>query len=258
MQVPLKNVASEAKAPLSRNFLAGLKPRPSGSNDPHRAFKRTTIVAILVVVGCASAVRLGAQKEAAASKVQQATPDATAALPHDNHDGLTILADPYVDKARSKEKFGKANPLEVGILPIEVFLRNDSDHPIQVNINTIQLEVHLRSGKRQDIDWLSPEDVAGLIAHPGGATPSQRRVAGIPLPTSDKKADKFAEILRPLTLDSDTVAPMGSLHGFLYFDVNHDPSLASTSVLYVPDAVVIPTKKTLMFFEVPLGKPAEK
>jgi hypothetical protein len=40
--------------------------------------------------------------------------------------------------------------------------------------------------------------------------------------------------------------------------VNHDPSLASTSVLYVPDVVVIPAKKTLMFFEVPLGKPAEK
>jgi hypothetical protein len=207
---------------------------------------------------CAGAAAVGAQNKPGASKVQQATPDATAALPHDNHDGLTILADPYVDKARSKEKFGKANPLEVGILPIEVFLRNETDRPIQVNINTIQLEVHLRSGKRQDIDWLSSEDVAGLIAHPGGAAPSQRRVAGIPLPTGDKKAEKLAEILRPLTLDSDTVAPMGSLHGFLYFNVNHDPSLASTSVLYVPDVVVIPTKKTLMFFEVPLGKPAEK
>jgi hypothetical protein len=220
--------------------------------------KPLSSVLMFALLVCAGVAAVGAQNKPGASKVQQATPDVTAALPHDNHDGLTILADPYVDKARSKEKFGKANPLEVGILPIEVFLRNETDHPIQVNINTIQLEVHLRSGKRQDIDWLSSEDVAGLIAHPGGAAPSQRRVAGIPLPTGDKKAEKLAEILRPLTLDSDTVAPMGSLHGFLYFNVNHDPSLASTSVLYVPDVVVIPTKKTLMFFEVPLGKPAEK
>lgn len=213
-------------------------------------------VLTLALLVCASVAGLDAQSKSAASKPQQGTPDPTTALPHDNHDGLTILADPYVEKARGKDKFGKANPLDVGVLPVEVFLRNETDHPIQVNINTIQLEVHLRSGKRQDIDWLSPEDVAGLIAHPGGAAPSQpHRVAGIPLPSGDKKADKLAEILRPMTLDSDTVAPMGSLHGFLYFNVNHDPSLASTSVLYVPDVVVIPTKKTLMFFEVPLGKP---
>lgn len=258
MQAPSNNAASGAKAPFWRDFLAGLKPRPSGSIFHQPVFKSLIIPFTLVLFASSGAVRLRAQNKAGASKVQQATPDPTAALPHDNHDGLTILVDPYVDKARSKEKFGKANPLEVGILPVEVFLRNETDHPIQVNINTIQLEVRLRSGGRQDIDWLSPEDVAGLIAHPGGAAPSQRRVAGIPLPTGDKKADKLAEILRPLTLDSDTVAPMRSLHGFLYFNVNHDPSLASTSVLYVPDVVAVPTKKALMFFEVPLSKPAEK
>ncbi|MGA7223205.1 MAG: hypothetical protein WB621_16760 [Candidatus Acidiferrales bacterium] len=213
--------------------------------------------AVVVCVG-ASVAGSREQNNPNASKAQQAAPDATASLPHDNHDGLTIMADPWTDKQRSKDKFGKANPLDVGVLPVEVFLRNATDHPIQVNLNTVQLEVHLRNGSHQNIDWLSPEDVASLIAHPGGAAPSQpRRIAGIPLPNGDKKAEKYAEILRPLTLDSDTVSPMGSLHGFLYFDVNHDPSLADKSVLYVPDVVVIPTRKTLMFYEVPLGKPAQ-
>ena len=59
-----------------------------------------------------------------------------------------------------------------------------------------------------------------------------------------------------MTLDADVVPPKGSLHGFLYFDVSHDTSLADTSVLYVPDAVVIATKKTLMFYEVRFGKAA--
>ncbi|MGB8838162.1 MAG: hypothetical protein WCC67_15545, partial [Candidatus Acidiferrales bacterium] len=232
----------------------------SGSAEAsHRKMKKPLYRALtFAVLICAGTTATSAQNKPAAGKVQQATPDATATLAHDNHDGLTILADPYTDKLRGKEKFGKANPLDVGVLPVEVFLRNESDHPIQVNLNTIQLEVHLRNGSRQEIDWLSPEDVAALIAHPGGAAPSQpRRIAGIPLPSGDKKADKLAEILRPLTLDSDTVAPMSSLHGFLYFDVNHDPDLAARSVLYVPDVVVIPTKKTLMFYEVPLGKPAQ-
>jgi hypothetical protein len=214
--------------------------------------------ALVVCVGVAMGT-LRAQNNPATSKAQQAAPDPTASLPHDNHDGLTIMADPWTDKQRGKDKFGKANPLDVGVLPVEVFLRNATDHPIQVNLNTVQLEVHLRNGSHQDIDWLSAEDVAALIAHPGGAAPSQpRRIAGIPLPNGDKKAEKYAEILRPLTLDSDTVSPMGSLHGFLYFDVSHDPSLADQSVLYVPDVVVIPTKKTLMFYEVPLAKPAQK
>ncbi len=76
---------------------------------------------------------------------------------------------------------------------------------------------------RQEIDWLPPEDVAGLVAHPGGVTPSNRpRIAGIPLPSGDKKTDKLAEILRPLTLDADVVPPMGALHGFLYFNVNNE------------------------------------
>ena len=223
-----------------------------------KSLHRVLTLALLVCAGT-SIAGLRAQNKPAASKVQQAAPDATASLPRDNHDGLTIMADPWTDKQRSKDKFGKANPLDVGVLPVEVFLRNATDHPIQVNLNTVQLEVHLRSGNHQDIDWLSPEDVAAMIAHPGGAAPSQpRRIAGIPLPNGDKKAEKYAEILRPLTLDSDTVPPMGSLHGFLYFDVSHDPSVADKSVLYVPDVVVIPTKKALMFYEVPLGNPAQK
>jgi hypothetical protein len=198
-----------------------------------------------------------AQNNPAASKDKQATADPALALAHDRHDGLTVLADPYTDKGRGKEKFGKANPLEAGILPVEIFLRNETNEPIRVDISTIQLEVQLRRGGRQEIDWLPPEDVAGLVAHPGGVTPSNGpRVAGIPLPSRDKNTQKLAEILRPLTLDADVVPPMGALHGFLYFNVNYEMSVADTAILYVPDASVIASKKALMFYEVRLGKAA--
>jgi hypothetical protein len=212
-------------------------------------------IAILLLSGGGTAV---AQNNPAATKGQHATADPTAALPHDHHDGLTVTADPYTDKARGKEKFGKANPLDAGILPVEIFLHNETDEPIHVDINTIQLEVQLRAGGRQEIDWLPPEDVAGLVAHPGGVGPSnQRRVAGIPLPSGDKKTDKLAEILRPFTLDADVVPPMGALHGFLYFNLNNEMLLADTAVLYVPDASVVASKKPLMFYEVKFGKAAQ-
>ncbi len=197
-----------------------------------------------------------AQNNFAATKAQKAAAEPSTALAHDHHDGLTVMADPYTDKARGKEKFGKANPLDAGILPVEIFMRNETNEPIHVDINTIQLEVKLRAGGRQEIDWLTPEDVAGLVAHPGGVGPSNKpRIAGIPLPSSDKKTEKLAEILRPFTLDADVVPPMGALHGFLFFNVNNEMSLADTAVLYVPDASVIASKKALMFYEVRFGKP---
>jgi hypothetical protein len=193
-----------------------------------------------------------------ASAAAQNKPAVTPALAHDTHDGLTVSADPYTDKARAKEKFGKTNPVDVGVLPVEVFLRNETNQPIHVDINTIQLEIKLRQGGRQQIDWLPVEDVAGLVAHPGGVGPSKKpRVAGIPLPSGDKKTDKVAEILRPFALNGDVVPPTGALHGFLFFDVNNEMSLVDTAMLYVPDAVIVPTQKALIFFEVPLGKPKE-
>jgi hypothetical protein len=225
-----------------------------GVDASHSGMTRRSLslfsIAILALCG-----GLPAQNNPAAHKAEHATADPTAALAHDHHDGLTVTADPYTDKARGKEKFGKANPLDAGILPVEIFLRNETDEPIHVDITTIQLEVKLRAGGRQEIDWLPPEDVAGLVAHPGGVTPSnQKRIAGIPLPSGDKKTDKLADILRPLTLDADVVPPMGALHGFLYFNVNNEMSLADTAILYVPDASVIASKKPLMFYEVRFGK----
>jgi hypothetical protein len=180
---------------------------------------------------------------------------AVTSLPQDRHDGMSITADPYVDPARARVKFGRANPLEAGILPLEVFLRNETVQPIRVTLDTIQLEVRLPDGSRQDVDWLRPVEVAYLIAHQGGpADPTLRRLPlPIPLPGQDKKTEKLAEILRPLALDADIVPPMGIIHGFLYFNLSHDMTLVPTASLYLPDAVVIPTAKSLMFFEIPLG-----
>lgn len=215
-------------------------------------------LAILSIV-FASIPRSAAAQNSATKDAKAGTAANAPVLPHDTHDGLTIQADAYTERSRSKEKFGKADPFAAGILAVEVTLRNATAKPIRVDINTIQLEVHLRSGGRQDLDWLAAEDVAALIAHPAGASgPSRPRMPGLPIPTGDKKVDKLAEILKPLTLNADTVPPMGAVHGFIYFNVNNEMGLADNAVLYVPDAVLLPSKKALMFFEVLLGQPAQK
>ena len=215
--------------------------------------------ALAIVGGFWLTAAPGASAQDPGAKVAPASGAAGPALPHDSHDGLTIQADAYTDRGRSKEKFGKADPYAVGILPVEVTLRNESNNLIRVDINTIQLEVRLQSGGRQDLDWLAAEDVAALIAHPAGAgAPSRPKIAGLPIPSGDKKVDKLAEILKPLTLNADTIPPKGTLHGFVYFNVSHEMSLTDSAVLYVPDAVILPSRKTLMFFEVPLGPAAPR
>lgn len=216
------------------------------------------LIRLILLVGVALLVcsPSPAQTSGASADPAKAKASAVPSMPHDEHDGLSISVDPYATAGRAKEKFGKANPVDIGVLPLEVIVRNDSDHPIRLNLATVQLEVRLKNGGRQDIGWLTAEEVASAIAHPSGSpNPSARRLPpiGVPLPTKDKKTEKLAEILRPLTLDSDVVAPKGMIHGFLYFNLNHDMSLAPNASLYVPDAAIVPTNKALMFFEVPLS-----
>ena len=175
-----------------------------------------------------------------------------APLPRDQHSGLTVSVDPYTEAARTKDKFGKANPHDVGVLPVEVFLRNDSDQPMRVNLETVQLEVTLKNGVRQEVDWLRAEEVAKLIAHPtGSADPHQKRLP-LPMKIGDKNVEKLANVLRPLTLDADVIPPKGTIHGFLYFDVSHEFAIVKRSSLYVPDVSIAPSNEPLVYFEVPL------
>ena len=178
-----------------------------------------------------------------------------ASLSQDRHEGMSVSADPYTDAARSKSKFGKANPQSAGILPVEVFLHNETNQPIRINLETIQLTVHFESGKHQDLDWIAVGQVADAVAHPHGpsAPHSRRFPIGLP-PTTDHKADRLVDILSPLALDADVIPPMATIHGFLFFDLDGDMSLAANSSLYMPDVTTLPANKPLMFFEVRLGK----
>jgi hypothetical protein len=198
-------------------------------------------------------------------QAKQPAPDAqpaqaaVQALPQDKHEGVTLSVDAYSRVSRAKEKFGKANPLVVGILPVEVFFKNETELPVKLNLETIQLEI--RSGgdsdKHQDLDWLEPIQVASAVAHPKG--PSQPKVrrfpVGVSVPNDDKR-DKMLEILKPLALNSDIIPPVGAIHGFLFFDVAGDIPAPGDATLYVPDLTVATSNKTLMFFEVALQNPS--
>lgn len=209
-----------------------------------------------MLVGLASLILLGVVV-AVSAPAQKTADNPETSLPHDQHAGITVSAAPITDASRAKHIFGKANPLSAGIVPVEVFWRNDTAEPVQIGLDTIELDIHYRDGKMDGVDSLTPAQVASEIAHPHG-NPGAPRARRFPIgmaPIGDKKAQQLADILRPLALSSDIVPPMGTIHGYLFFDLQHDMSLVEQSSLYIPDAVIVPSKKALIFFEVSFAKP---
>ncbi len=177
----------------------------------------------------------------------------------DTHEGVTVSADPYADAARSKERFGKKNPYENGILAVEVFLRNDTDRPVQIDLDSIRLLVNPPNADRQRLEPLRPEDVADRTLNKGGGSPNPtaRRTpipgGSRPKAGHSKEWEQMAATLHSLALEADIVAPHATVHGFLFFDLDRHFEWIAHSHLYIPDLKYLDTKQALFFFEIDLA-----
>jgi hypothetical protein len=184
------------------------------------------------------------------------TPALQAPLAHDEHQGFNVSADPYTDPARIKDRFGKSNPYEAGILPVDVSLTNKTAQAMRVNLDDIRLDVAQPGAPAQHLQSLTVDEVADHIAYPSGTPSPESSRTPLPGPLHilhhDKKAEKIEESIRPLALDADVIAPGATVHGFLFFDLGHHFEQAANASLYVPDVRSIVGAQSLTFFEVPL------
>lgn len=191
----------------------------------------------------------------AASGFAQSDP---ASLPaKDQHEGLLVAADPYVDAERAKQRFGKKTPLEVGIVPIEVIFRNDNDQPILLTLENIRLQLNPRGSERQQLEPLAVEAVIEKMLYKGGPDVSmpRRPIPGrLPKITKDKDYQKLEEVLRPLAFDMSLLPPKSTVRGFLFFYVGRGTAWLNYAQLYIPDLQLMTTKQPLFFFEVDLSK----
>jgi hypothetical protein len=203
---------------------------------------------LCVVVACAAAARTQTAPAA------QTSPEGMPA--HDAHQGLVVAADPYIDAARSKEKFGKKHPQEAGILALEVGFRNNTDKPVSVNLERIRLMIEVPGARRQELDPLTLDEAADRIVNPQPPSPS---VSRLPIPGTRTKGGrgkdwtKLREALKSAALESDVLPPRSTIRGFLYFDLNHNFELLEHSSLYVPELRIIPSREELLYFEVELA-----
>ncbi len=191
-----------------------------------------------------------------AASAQTASGGAAAPRPRDSHDNLTITVDPYINSERYKDTFGKDSPYPAGIIAVDVSFQNDNDGPVRVSLDTIRLVISLPGTSRQRLGSLSPEEVAdrALLTGTSDPRPSPR----LPLPgvNKNKKNKEWNEmdtLLSSVALSTDSVPPHGTLHGFLYFDMDHDFSAIRTAHLYIPDLMFMTNKKALFYFEIDLA-----
>jgi hypothetical protein len=89
----------------------------------------------------------------------------------------------------------------------------------------------------------------------GGPNPTVPRR---PIPSRGPKSGRSKEwkeleaALRQAAFQNDVLPPRSSVHGFLFFDINHRYYWLPYARLYVPDVRFLEGKQALLFFEVDL------
>jgi hypothetical protein len=187
-----------------------------------------------------------------------APPDPMTLRTRDAHQGLTIVADPFLKADRySKDVFGKNSFYNAGMVAIDVYFRNDNDSPIRLNPETIELVTSPPGQDRQRLGNLSPEDVADRTLLTANSNVRVRRPFPFPNPTNGPGHNKdwveMTNTLHGVALGTDILPPHATTHGFLFFDMNHDFGAVRYSHLFIPDLTFMTDKKALFFFEIDLA-----
>jgi hypothetical protein len=169
---------------------------------------------------------------------QQPTSLRTASL--QSHEGMTISAQPWTDPALYKEKFPKKSPFSAGLLAVKVAFRNDSDESVKLNLDRIRLTVRIDEDNRQQLEPLTPDQVAFETLSPGRKDPTKSRKkfpfpTGAPRNSPDKNWAEVQKQAENAAVPSSVVAPHSTVQGLLYFDLQGQFDLLGTARLYVPD-----------------------
>jgi hypothetical protein len=180
----------------------------------------------------------------------------------ETHEGLTISAQPWTDAALYKEKFPKKSPFAAGIVAMQVVFRNDSNESMKVSMDRIRLSFQVDEDNRQELQALTPAQVADEVLKPGGKDPSKR--SKIPLPVSiphngnDKHWTELQQQAEAAGVPANVIAPHSTVQGLLYFDLQGQFDLLNGAHLYVPDVLVMENNRSLTYFEIDLSRPTGK
>src|ERR1700724_3016833 len=211
----------------------------------------------VVLAGCLIVAAFGGTQKEGSQRASLKT----ASL--ETHEGLTISAQPWTDAALYKEKFPKKSPFAAGIVAMQVAFRNDSNESMKVSLDRIRLSFQIDQDNRQELQALTPAQVADQVLKPGGKDPSKSR-SKIQLPVSvphsgnGKHWTELEQQAETASVPANVIAPHSTVQGLLYFDLQGQFDLLNEARLYIPDILVMENNRSLTYFEIDLSKPTGK
>jgi hypothetical protein len=179
----------------------------------------------------------------------------------DAHEGLTIGIEPWTQASRYKEKFPKKSPFSKGIVALHLSLRNDNDHALKVNLQSVRLLVQIDEDNRQELVPLSADDVADvMMLKNNGKDPTAKRnplplplPGGMPKGTRDANWTEMRDACQNAGMPTSVIAAHGTVEGLIYFDLRGEVDLLQSAHFYLPNVVNMADNQPLSYFDIGLG-----
>lgn len=216
--------------------------------------------ALAVVVFVCAASSLPAQNSIPFQN--QPRPDSSVhEIAKDSHEGVTIGIDPWTEGSRYKKQFPKKSPFEKGIVAIHVSFKNDNNHGLKVDLQSVRLLVQVSEENRQELVPLSADDVADTVMlKDNGKDPTAKRPPiPIPLPTTgpksarDSKWTALRDAAQNAGIPTSVIAAHNTVEGLMYFDIRGELELLDTAHLYIPNITSMGDNQPLSYFDVPFA-----
>jgi hypothetical protein len=178
-------------------------------------------------------------------------PDASAVVARDTHDKdkVTVAAEPF--DTRSKGDFFRNDYVGHSILPIRIFVKNDSDTPL--DLSDVRIQFIAADGTK--LPAATPDEMNRRLFRFKDIQP--RHVPGTPITYHTTPVDKkIQDDDKDFSFTETTVPPHTTATGFLFYDTRDldDPVLRHAEI-YVKQAHFADAKHTELFaFTVPLDK----
>ena len=200
--------------------------------------------AAVTVLLCAAPALMAAKKAPPA-------PDASAVIARDTHDKdrVTIAAEPF--DTRNKGDFFRNDYVGHSIMPIRLFVKNDSDTPL--DLSDVRIQFIAADGAK--LPAATPDELNRRLFRFKDLQP--RHIPGTPITYHSTPVDKkIQDDDRDFSFTQTTVAPHTTATGFLFYDVRDldDPVLRHAEI-YLRQAHFADPKHTELFaFSVQLDK----
>lgn len=177
----------------------------------------------------------------------------------DSHEGISVGVDPWTTASRYKDKFPKKSPFTGGVVALHLSFRNDNDNGVKVDLQQIRLLVEVSEDNRQELEPLSPDDVADTVLLKQTTKDPTAKKVPLPIPqinkpkaTRDSNWTNFRDACQNAAIPSSVIGAHGTVDGLIYFDIRGEVDLLQTARLYVPNLVTMDTHQPISFFDIGL------